>query len=180
MWFTPGRIRAIYRNDPSTHDVLAEIVQERTAWPWLCDQLGHINNARYFDLLQDGRVEWMIQSGLVRPMLRRRMSFLVAGVGGVYRHAIPRMAPFTLCTRLATFDERWLYFEQTFALTEQGARKTAARFLMRVMLRTPKGVRTPRECLQKLGAKLPERDPAPPPDLDSWSDAQQACLAQMQ
>lgn len=178
MPWTVGRIRAIYRNSAQDSDVLAEVVQQRTAWPWLCDTLGHVNNARYFDLLQDGRVEWLVQNGLMRPLVRRRMAFLVAGVGGVYRHSIPRMAPFGLRTRLAAFDERWLYFEQTFTLEQEGSTTIAARFLMRVMLRA-KGAISPHEGLRRLGASLPELPPQPPPDLESWSQAQQACLDQM-
>ena len=179
MPWTPGRIRAIYQNRPQHSDVLAEVAQQRTAWPWLCDTLGHVNNARYFDLLQDGRVEWLVRNGLLRPLIRRRMAFLVAGVGGVYRHSIPRMAPFGLRTRLAAFDPRWLYFEQTFTLEQAGTTQMAARFLMRVMLRTPKGPISPHDGLRRLGASLPEQPPNPPPDLESWEGAQEACLEQM-
>ena len=82
MLVTPTRIRDFYRIAPG-RDLLAPVIQQRKAWPWLCDTLGHINNARYFDLLQDGRVEWMLQNGLLRKVFRRRYAFLVAGVGGV-------------------------------------------------------------------------------------------------
>lgn len=179
MPWTVGRIRAIYENTPQHSDVLAEVVQQRTAWPWLCDTLGHVNNARYFDILQDGRVEWLVQNGLMRPLVRRRMSFLVAGVGGVYRHSIPRMAPFVLRTRVASFDARWLYFEQTFTQEQAGNAQVAARFLMRVMLRARKGPLSPHAGLARLGASLPEEPPHPPLDLEVWSQAQQACLDQM-
>lgn len=178
MPWTVGRIRAIYQNSPHDRDVMGEVVQQRTAWPWLCDTLGHINNARYFDLLQDGRIEWLVQNGLMRPLVRRRMAFLVAGVGGIYRHSIPRMAPFSLRTRLAAFDTRWLYFEQTFTLQQGGSTLSAARFLMRVMLRA-KQTLSPEDALRRLGANLPELPPAPPPDLGSWTQAQEACLDQM-
>jgi acyl-CoA thioesterase FadM len=177
MWFSRDFLHALSTRHPGDADVLAEVVQRRTAWPWLCDQLGHVNNARYFDLLQDGRVAWMLRNGLLRPLVRRRMSFLVAGVGGVYRQSIPLMAEFAVHTRLAAFDARWLYFEQSFALTREP--KVAARFLMRVMIRAPGEPLSPHACLRRLGATLPAEPPAPPPDLESWASAQEACLAQM-
>jgi acyl-CoA thioesterase FadM len=188
MWFSRDFVHALSTRDPGNADLMAEVVQRRTAWPWLCDQLGHVNNARYFDLLQDGRVAWMLRNGLLRPLVRRRMSFLVAGVGGVYRQPIPLMAEFVLRTRFAAFDARWLYFEQTFFCSRAEPRasttltpepKVAARFLMRVMMRAPKGPLSPHESLRALGATLPEQPPAPPPDLESWAGAQEACLAQM-
>jgi acyl-CoA thioesterase FadM len=177
MLFSPDLLRALSKKHPGDADLLAEVLQRRTAWPWLCDTLGHVNNARYFDLLQAGRVAWMLRNGLLRPLLRARMSFLVAGVGGVYRQPIPLLAGFVLHTRLAAFDARWLYFEQSFALTREPT--IAARFLMRVMIRAQEGPLSPHDSLRALGATLPLRPPAPPPDLDTWASAQEACLAQM-
>lgn len=175
MLVTPARIRDFYRIAPG-RDLLAPVLQQRKAWPWLCDTLGHINNARYFDLLQDGRVEWMLQNGLLRRVFRKRFAFLVAGVGGIYRHSIDRMAAFTLRTRLAAFDERWLYFEQTFVLGHAAEGQVAARFVTRAMIRAGKGAQDPRESLRRCGGTLPAHSPAPPADMEAWLRAQDACL----
>jgi acyl-CoA thioesterase FadM len=176
LFLSPSRIRSIYDNKPGRRDVLGLVTQQRKAWPWLCDTLGHINNARYIDLLQDGRLEWLIQNGLLRAVIRKRMAFLVAGMGGVYRHDIPRMADFVLHTRVCAFDERWLYYEQTFRLGRDGEGKIAARFITRGMIRAREGALPPRESLRRCGGHLPEQSPAAPSDMDAWCQAQDACL----
>jgi len=157
-------------------DLFAPVIQQLRAWPWLCDFQGHVNNARYLDLMSGGRLEWLLQNGLLRAVFTRRMAFLVAGLGGIYRHPIPRMAPFTLQTRVAAFDVRWLYYEHTFLLGH-GARGTvAARFLARGQLRAPDGAGGPRESLRRCGVELPDRSPPAPADLEAWNAAQAACL----
>jgi hypothetical protein len=46
LFMSPGRIRSVFAIKPGQSDVLALVTQQRKAWPWLCDSLGHINNAR--------------------------------------------------------------------------------------------------------------------------------------
>lgn len=157
-------------------DLFAPVTQQLRAWPWLCDFQGHVNNARYLDLMSSGRLEWLLQNGLFRRVVTRRMAFLVAGLGGVYRHPIPRMEAFVLQTRVAAFDARWLYYEHTFWLGTAREGTVAARFLARGQLRAPGGPLGPRESLRRCGVELPARELPPPADLDAWSAAQAACL----
>jgi acyl-CoA thioesterase FadM len=150
--------------------------QTLRAWPWLCDSLGHINNARYLDLASWGRIEWLARAGLLRPSVRKRFSPIIAATSVVYRRSIPRMASFSLETRLAGFDARWLYHEQTFLLGAEAGGKTAARVLARLQIQQHgKGV-NPEQALQAVGLELPSTRPTPPADFDSWLAAQDACL----
>jgi acyl-CoA thioesterase FadM len=160
-------------------DLLSTLHQPLRAWPWLCDSLGHINNARYLDLLGYGRLHWLLANGLFRSVLKQRMSFVLAGVGGVYRRQIPRMAPFVLATRLAAYDERWLYYEQAFVLGARGEGAVAARFLARGQIHQGQRSLAPREAIAQCGRALPEALPTPPADLAAWSEAQEGCLAQI-
>jgi acyl-CoA thioesterase FadM len=162
-----------------TGDLLATLQQPLRAWPWLCDSLRHINNARYLDLLGYGRLYWLLTHGLFRAVLKQRMSFMVAGVGGIYRRQIPRMAEFVLNTRVAAYDERWLYFEQVFVLGARGEGPIAARFLARGQLHMRRKALAPRAAIELCGGALPEAPPEAPPDLGAWCAAQDACLEQM-
>jgi acyl-CoA thioesterase FadM len=157
-------------------DLLAPVTQELRAWPWLCDFQGHVNNARYLDLMTSGRMEWLLHNGLFRTIVTKRMAFLVAGLGGIYRQAIPHMAEFVLQTRVAAFDERWLYYEQSFRLGRGGQGAIAARFLVRGQLRAPDGPMAPRDALRRCGVELPPVSPAAPADLAAWNAAQAAGL----
>jgi acyl-CoA thioesterase FadM len=140
--------------DGST-DLFAPVMQQLRAWPWLCDFQGHVNNARYLDLMSKGRLEWLLQNGLFRAVFSQRIAFLIAGLGGVYRRAIPRMAEFALQTRMAAFDERWLYYEHTFRLGPEQGGAIAARFLARGQLRIPGGPLGPRESLRRWASSWP-------------------------
>jgi acyl-CoA thioesterase FadM len=160
-------------------DVLATLRQPLRAWPWLCDQLGHINNARYVDLLGYGRLHWLLETGLFGPVLKQRMSFVIAGVGGVYRRPIPRMGHFVLESRLAAYDARWLYHEQTFRLGVRGEGLVAARFISRGQILLRGEGLAPREALERCKLRMPEQMPIAPPDLEAWVGAQDACLDQM-
>jgi acyl-CoA thioesterase FadM len=171
-----ARVRGLFATPNERTDLFAPVTQKLRAWPWLCDFQGHVNNARYLDLMSRGRMQWLIQNGLFRPIFTRRMAFLVGGLGGIYRRPIPRMAEFVLQTRVAAYDERWLYYEHTFWLGPAHQRAVAARFLVRGQLRTPGGALSPRESLRRCGAELPERARTPPADLDAWAAAQAACL----
>ena len=160
-------------------DLFAPVVQTLRAWPWLCDFQGHVNNARYLDLMSSARLSWLIQNRLLRTVVSGRMAFLIAGMGGVYRRPIPRLAAFVQQTRVASFDARWLYYEHTFRLGHDADGAVAARFLARGQLRTPDAALTPREALQRCGLQLPATAPQAPPDLQAWSAAQEACLDAM-
>lgn len=171
-----SRVRRAFATPERGADLLAPVAQPLRAWPWLCDFQGHVNNARYLDLMSAGRLEWLLQNGLFRPVVTGRMAFLVAGLGGVYRRAIPRMAAFELQTRVAAFDERWLYYEHTFRLGHRQTGAIAARFLVRGQLRSPNGAMSPRDSLRRCGLELPATSPPAPPDLEVWNAAQAACL----
>jgi len=159
----------------SAVDLLAPVTLPTRAWPWLCDSLGHVNNVRYLDVAQDGRIGWLAQMGLVRGVLLGRLSFLVVGMSGLYRRAIPRMAPFVLETRLVAFDERFVCYLQTFRLGHDARGKVAARFLCRGQLRDPGGALSPVACMRRFGLEL--ATPAEPPaDVSEWLRAQDAAL----
>jgi acyl-CoA thioesterase FadM len=171
------RMRRLVTAPRQSADLFATVTQELRAWPWLCDMQGHVNNARYLDLLTDGRVEWLSRNGLLRSVLLKRLGFLVAGLAGVYRRPIPQFAPFTLQTRVAAYDERWLYYEQTFLLGPEQRGLVAARFLSRGVISSRGGALPPRESLRLCGVELPEAGQTQAPlDLPAWSAAQEGCL----
>ena len=49
------------------------------AWPWDTDMYGELNNGRILTLMELGRWELAVESGLLREMRRRRAAFAVAG-----------------------------------------------------------------------------------------------------
>jgi acyl-CoA thioesterase FadM len=87
-------------------------------WPNDIDLNLHLNNARYLNLMDYGRMHLLARTGLLNHILRMRWTPLVGAVWMTYRRSLPLFSVFTLGTRLVCWDERWFYIEQIFSLGE--------------------------------------------------------------
>ena len=126
------------RQQPAQSLLEATRVRSR-AWPWLCDSLGHINNARYLDIASVGRLSWLAHQRLALPLMRSRYALIVAGAAITYRREIRALHTFTIETQLAAYDERWLHFTTTLLQANAaGEEKVAARMFVRMQLRKNK------------------------------------------
>jgi acyl-CoA thioesterase FadM len=74
----------------------------------------HMNNGRYLTLMDLGRVDMMIRSGLIRAILREKWMPVIAGVSMIFRRSLNPFERYTLETRVLGWDDRWAYLEQTF------------------------------------------------------------------
>lgn len=187
MSATLSMLRGALISPPVAPDLLAPVRQSTRAWPWLCDSLGHVNNVRYLDVAQDGRIWWLAQMGLLRSVLRGRVAFLVTGMNGLYRRPIARMAPFVVETQLVAFDARFVCYRQTFisvsdtvgaGARDSGTQQIAARFLCRGQLRDTRGPLEPAKFMRRHGFAVPSL-PLPSTDVSSWLAAQEASLAEV-
>jgi acyl-CoA thioesterase FadM len=91
----------------------ADVVALRV-WPNDIDFNFHLNNARYLNVMDYGRMRLLARAGLLTPVLKARWAPLVGGVWITYRRSLAVWARYTLATRLVCWDERWFYMEQTF------------------------------------------------------------------
>jgi acyl-CoA thioesterase FadM len=103
-----------------TGDLLAPVTLTLRAWPWLCNFSGHVNKAHCIDLVGVGRAAFLHRTGLFQRAMLGGHAYVVAGTGTTYRRSIPSLGCVTLDTRVAGFDERWLYFE--YITRNHGAR----------------------------------------------------------
>lgn len=78
------------------------------------DVLGHMNNGKYLSLLDLGRLDLMLRSGLWKKLSARGWYPVVAGQTITYRKSLQPGQKFDLYTRVLGFDDRWGYLEQTF------------------------------------------------------------------
>ena len=82
------------------------------------DLLGHMNNGKYLSLLDVGRMDLLLRSG-VWPKLRAKGWYpVVAGQTITYRRSLKLGQRFDLLTRVVGFDDRWVFIEQTFVVGE--------------------------------------------------------------
>ncbi len=71
----------------------------------------HMNNARYFALMDLGRFDLIVRGGLWRPVLRNRWQPVIAAALVRFRRPLRPFEPLTLGSRLIAWDEKWLYME---------------------------------------------------------------------
>src|SRR5690554_1878505 len=117
-------------------DPLEVNVLEGRAWPWLCDYQRHINNARYLDLMDYGRTQFFLRSGLLKTLAKLNLGGVAAATQIVYRRPINLMESYRLETRLIGWDDRWYLHEHHFKLADGSI---AAHAFVRSMLRGSAG-----------------------------------------
>jgi acyl-CoA thioesterase FadM len=86
----------------------------RCVWPNDIDFNFHLNNARYLNVMDYGRMHLLARGGLLKPVMKARWLPVVGAVWMTYRRALPLWARYRLETQLTGWDERWFYMEQTF------------------------------------------------------------------
>lgn len=83
------------------------------------DSGGHMNNAKYLALMDLGRVDQLLRSGLWHAAGRRGWYPVVAAQTIRYRRSLRPRQAFELHTRMLGVDERALYVEQQFRVGEE-------------------------------------------------------------
>lgn len=129
------------------------------------DLFGHVTNARYLSLLNLGRGDWVLRTGLMRAALSRRAPLLAGRIDVTYLAPLRLWQPFEIATRALHWSDKWFYFEHR--LESNG--KPVAAAIARALFRGPKGNIPPAEMLAAAG-----RDPESPPmpeSLRAWSAA---------
>ena len=84
------------------------------AWPGDIDVFPEMNNGRQLTVMDLGRFDLGVRTGLMNLAHRRKWGFAVAGASVRYRKRIRPFKRFILHTRLLGYDERWFYFLQEY------------------------------------------------------------------
>jgi acyl-CoA thioesterase FadM len=80
-------------------------------WPHDLDTSLHMNNGRYWTLMDLGRTDIMICSGLWRPIFKHGWVPVVSAGQIRFRREMRLFQPFTLETRILTWSERHVVME---------------------------------------------------------------------
>ena len=111
----------------------------------------HLNNGRYLTIMDLGRFDLTLHSGLMREIIRRRWMPVLGGATITFQRPLKLFQRFTLTTRIVGWDDKWIYMEQTF--DSRGKRSATA--LVKGLLRGPDGsVPTP-EVMAAVGLDSP-------------------------
>lgn len=95
-------------------DLFDRVTLRMTALPSDCDSNRHVNNARYLALMDLGRFALIARLGLLPVIVRERWAPIVGAVELDFRRELPMFSRFSLTTRIAGWDAKWIYIEQRF------------------------------------------------------------------
>lgn len=112
----------------------------------------HMTNSRYLSIMDLGRLDFLIRSGLGKVMWQDKCQAVLGAVNIRFRRALKPFQHYTLNTRLMAIDDRWAYIEQWFEC--QG--ELIAYALLKGTF-TNKNGRIPHSIvLSKIGQSMPE------------------------
>lgn len=127
------------------------------------DVLRHVNNGRYFSLMDLARIDMITRGGLT-PHLRRLGWIPVVTAETIQlKRALTLFQSFEIESRVVGWDEQAFVLEQQF--TRDGKEVASALVRTRFLSRT--GKVSPQEVLELLG--LPTTPPPLPPHINRWN-----------
>lgn len=74
----------------------------------------HLTNSRYPQLMDLGRLDWLVRAGLGRAMVAERFRAIAVEVRTEFRRELKLGQAFVLDTRVVGFDRKAAIFEQRF------------------------------------------------------------------
>jgi len=144
-------------------------------WPHDLDTSLHMNNGRYWTLMDLGRTDLMLRSGLWRAVLKHRWVPVVNAGTIRFRREIRLFRPFRLETTILCWSESWLVMQHRVLTTgRDGAEIVAAVALVRAALYDKAGrVYVPVvRLLAEIGVTA--ESPEPTPEVAAFLAAEEA------
>lgn len=136
-------------------------------WPNDCDLNVHLNDGRYVSLMGLGRVDLLTRSGLLRQARKRGWFPVIGGATIRYRRSLLPFERFTLRTRVAAWDAKWVYIEHLF---ERRDGSIAASAFVRGVLRNKSGPIPTAEVLASIGSSADS--PPIPEAVRKWNEVE--------
>lgn len=144
-------------------------------WPHDLDTSLHMNNGRYWSLMDLGRTDLMLRTGLWRAVLRHRWVPVVNAGTIRFRRELRLFRPFRLETTILCWDESWLVMQhRIISRGRDGADIVAAHALVRAALydRASKSYVPVARLLEEIGVTT--ASPAPGPEVAAFLASEDA------
>ncbi len=144
---------------------------------WLndLDTSGHLNNGRYLTMMDLGRLDLMMRSGMWRAILRHRWTPIASAAVIRFRRELRLFQRFDLETRILCWDDKLIVIEHVFRF--RGGKHdgdVAARALVKAGLydRATRSFIAPSRLMIEVG--ISAASPPPPPEVVAFLAAEDA------
>ncbi len=128
----------------------------------------HMTNSRYLSIMDLGRVDFLVRTGLAKMLLQHKRQAVLGAATIRYRRALKPFQEYHLHTRIVGLDEKWFYIEQRFI--SQG--ELVAYALVRGVFINRQGSIPMQQILHEQG--LPQKIPELSETLQNWSKLDEA------
>ena len=140
-------------------------VSQHRCWPQDIDNFLEMNNGRIMTILDLGRTGFAQRLGLFAALRNKQWGMTVAGTSVRFRKRIKPLSRFKLLTRCVSWDDKFIYFEQSIWIGQD----CAAQALLRTAVTDHNGIVAPARVIQALGLQLDA--PEPPDWVANWISA---------
>ncbi|MCP1726381.1 acyl-CoA thioesterase FadM [Natronospira proteinivora] len=137
-------------------------------WPHDLDINMHMNNGRYLTLMDLGRLDLMIRTGMGRLVLREKWMPVAASAMVRFRRPLLPFRSFQLESRLLCWDDKWFFLEQRLV---RGGR-TIAFALLKGCIRRSGGHVPPGDIFQQV-LDEPLASPPMPEAVRHWIETEE-------
>lgn len=148
-------------------DISDESVVKMRVFSGDIDFYPELNNGRHLTLMDLGRLDLAMRSGLLKVVHKRKWALAVAGVSVRYRHRLKACKRFNLHSRIIAVDSRWFYFLQS--TIREGEIHSSA--LVRGGITNNQGIVSPKQVLTALGKS--DWNPGMPQWVMAWAHAEE-------
>ena len=126
-----------------------------------------LNNGRHLTMMDMGRMDLALRTGLLRIVHEKKWGFAVSGASVRYRHRLKAFQRFQLYTRIVATDDRWFYFHQY--TIRKGRTHSSA--LIRAGITSKQGLVPVKKVLEELG--MADWNPGIPEWVQAWIEAEE-------
>ena len=125
-------------------------------WPTDLDLNVHMNNARYLSLMDLGRLDMILRSGMGRLVWRDKLQPVIAGALVRFRRPLKPFEKIHLRSRLLAWDDKWMFIEHRLECGDV----LACHAVVKAMLVAKSGGVAPAELARQLN-QSPQSPPLP-------------------
>lgn len=159
------------------HTIEEPSILEFTVLPNDLDLNLHMNNGRYLTIMDLGRLDYIVRSGVYKKMLKRKSIPVLSAAQMRYRLPLMPFRRYKLITNIICWDEKWVYMRQDFIIKKgEKAGAIAASGLLKGSFYDKRNKQTvPTEELLSVFYKGRAVPPSPdmPDYIQQWQEAEQ-------
>lgn len=101
---------------PKIGDILAPSFLKLCVMPNDLDFNMHMNNGRYLTIMDLGRLDLILRTGLFKIMMQQKSVPILASAHIRYRLSLDPFQTYNLQTQILGWDDKWFYIEQRFLM----------------------------------------------------------------